>query len=318
MAITANALINNVPYASNYGPPTFQLYTHLPMAVVALEEMGARAGRIESWAADYVKANELQLAGPDELAARKPWYERITTEGRDAVLRAALPKLVEGVGAAAFHAAIRAAYAVDRNNDVELAAALETWDRESLAIPAPAKTRTVPVEKALEALAASEIRVDSRGLITTRMQTVANDRRLAAVAQNVPRSTDIDALALAAAVAFAESGDFTALHVMTGTHAVRVLAKYLPDAEAAMPAIWRAYAAAALVAGTVPSLTPARLESLRAEAPGGWEELLAAAIAHDDEHVIKSTYTAWRLDRALRNPIFRTAARRYINQETYQ
>ena len=150
------------------------------------------------------------------------------------------------------------------------------------------------------------------------MVTAANDRRFAVIAQNVPRSTDIDALVLAAAVAFAISGDFTALHVMTGTHAMRVLMKYVPDPEAAMPAFWRAYAAAALVAGTVPSLAPAKLESLRAEAPGGWEELLAAAVAHDDEHVIKSTYTAWRLDRALRNPVFRTAARRYINQETYQ
>ena len=318
MAITANALINSVPYASDFGPPNLQLYTHLPMAVVALEEMGARADRIESWAGGYARANELQLASPEELAARKIWYERIIAEGRDAVLRAALPKLVEGIGAAAFHAAIRAGYALERNNDIELAAALESWEREFLNLPAPVKTRSVSLEKALSVLADSEIRTESRGLIATRMQTAANDSRFAMIAQNVPRSTDINSLAVAAAVAFAESGDFTALHVMTGTHAMRVLTKYIPDPESAMPAFWRAYAAAALVAGTVPSLAPAKLESLRAEAPAGWEALLATAIAHDDDHVIKSTYTAWRLDRAIRNPIFRTAARRYINQETYQ
>jgi hypothetical protein len=45
---------------------------------------------------------------------------------------------------------------------------------------------------------------------------------------------------------------------------------------------------------------------------------LVEAVAHDDEHVIKSTYTAWRLDEALRDPVFRTAARRYIDQETYR
>ena len=144
MAITANALINNAPYASNYGPPNLQLYTHLPMAVVALEEMGARPGRIESWAEGYVKANELQLAGPEELAARGRWYERITSEGRDTVLRSALPKLIEGIGAAAFHAAIRAGYAVDRNNDVELAAALESWEREVLNLPRARQKPALP------------------------------------------------------------------------------------------------------------------------------------------------------------------------------
>ena len=185
-------------------------------------------------------------------------------------------------------------------------------------MPAPPKTRATSAGDALNELARSTIRVEPRGLISTRMLAVAQAGGFRAIAQAVPRSADLDALALAAAAAFAAGGDFTALHVMTGTYAFRLLSRFVPDPEAAMPAFWRAYAAAALVAGSIPALDPPRLDALRAEAPAGWYEILAEAVAHDDEHVIKATYTAWRLDTALRDKVFRTAARRYINQHTYR
>jgi hypothetical protein len=288
------------------------------MAVIALAEMGAKPARIESWAANYAAIHELRDADVDEREQRTFWHQRIAIQGRDAVLAGALPALIDGIGAAAFHSAIRAGYAVEQQDDRELASALESWQREFLALPVAAVTHTTPAAEALTKLAAATVRVEPRGLIATRMLAAAGDPAFAAVAQAVPASADLDALAVAAAVAFAESGDFTALHVMTGTYAMRALSRFVPDPEAAMPAFWRAYAAAALVAGAIPSLEPGRLAALRAEAPRGWYELLVEAVAHDDEHVIKSTFTAWRLDEALRDPVFRTAARRYIDQETYR
>jgi soluble lytic murein transglycosylase-like protein len=304
--------------ASNYGAANFPLSDHLPMAVVALAAMGAKPARIESWAQNYAAVHELRIADDEERAQREFWRQRISIQGRDAVLAGALPGLIDGIGAAAFHSAIRAGYAVEQNDDRELACALESWQREFLDLPAPATTRTVSVDEALTNLAQSTVRVEPRGLIASRMLAVAKDPGFLAIAQAVPRSSDIKALAIAAAAAFAESGEFTALHVMTGTYALRSLSRFFPDPETAMPAFWRAYAAASLVAGTTPSLAPDRLALLRAEAPTGWYELLVEATAHDDEHVIKSTYTAWRFDETLRDPVFRTAARRYIDQETYR
>ena len=35
------------------------------------------------------------------------------------------------------------------------------------------------------------------------------------------------------------------------------------------------------------------------------------AVAQDDDHVIKATYTAWRLDAEIPDPVFATAAARY-------
>jgi hypothetical protein len=299
-------------YSSNYGVPTFPLSDHLPMAVVALAEMGASAERIEAWAAQYATKHQLRPADAGERKRRSAWYQKISVEGREAVLAGALPGLSDGIGAAAFHPAIRAGYAVEQNDDQELASALEAWDREFLDLTAPEETRSVEIDEALAALAASTIRIESGGLIAPLMQRVAAHAVFAAIAEAVPRSGDIDKLALAAAVAFAESGDFTALHVMTGTYAMRTISGFFVEPDAEMPGFWRAYAAAALVSGAIPTLAPAKLASLRAEAPADWAPLLTQAIANDEEHVIKATYTAWRLDAELNDPIFRTAAHRYL------
>jgi hypothetical protein len=156
------------------------------------------------------------------------------------------------------------------------------------------------------------ITVENRSLISTRMGIVARDARFAAVAEFAPRFADLDGLALAAAAAFALSGDFTALHVMTATHAMRILAPHLPDRDRAMQGFWPAFAAAGIVAGTPPTLDPFVLNALRDEAPQAWEPLLEEAVRQDDEHVIKATYTAWRLDMDLPDPVFRAAANRYL------
>lgn len=301
-------------YSSNYGAATFPLSDHLPMGVVALAEMGASGERIESWAENYAAKYNLRLADAGERKRRSAWYQKISVEGRDAVLAAALPGLIDGIGAAAFHPAIRAGYAVEQDDEQELASALESWDREFLDLAAPEDTRLVELDEALAALARSTIRIEARGLIAPLMERVAAHAGFAEIAELVPHSGAIGKLALAAAAAFAESGDFIALHVMTGTYAMRTLSGFLVDPDAEMPAFWRAYAAAALVSGAIPSLAPAKLAALRAEAPADWAPLLTRAIANDEEHVIKATYTAWRLDAAMNDPLFRTAAKRYIDR----
>jgi len=284
------------------------------MAVVALAEMGAPAERVEAWAEQYAAKYKLRPADAGERKRRSAWYHKISVEGREAVLAGALPGLTDGIGAAAFHPAIRAGYAVEQSDDQELASALESWDREFLDLAAQEETRIVDIDEALAALAGSTIRIEGRGLIAPLMQRVAAYPEFAAIAELVPRSGDIGKLALAAAVAFAERGDFTALHVMTGTYAMRTLSGFFVEPDDVMPAFWRAYAAAALVSGSIPSLAPGTLATLRAEAPADWAPLLTQAIASNEEHVIKATYTAWRLDAALNEPAYRTAAHRYLNK----
>jgi hypothetical protein len=89
------------------------------------------------------------------------------------------------------------------------------------------------------------------------------------------------------------------------------LSRRIATLDALMPAFWSAYAAAAIAAGVVPSLDAGVLDPLRNDG-AAWSDLIARAVRHEDEHVIKSTYTAWRLDTEIGDPVFATAAARFL------
>ena len=104
------------------------LCNHLPMALIALERMGATPARLESFAADYLKAME-PAPEPGEAIDAGNWLARLGEEtayadylgffrreverlNARAALRAYLPELASGLAAAAFHPMIRTAFGV--------------------------------------------------------------------------------------------------------------------------------------------------------------------------------------------------------------
>jgi hypothetical protein len=119
------------------------LSNHLPMALTALTRLGADDERLAEFAQRY--AQRLHPATALEAwAAGDPWRGRfgdplawpayrslfrewIAHEGASAVLAQCLPPLMEGVAAAAFHGAIRVAYALAANHADELADGLAYW-----------------------------------------------------------------------------------------------------------------------------------------------------------------------------------------------
>ena len=297
--------------AAEYEAGALALSNHLPMAVAALGDLGASPERVTSFATAYAGRHRLPPASPGERDARERWRRRLAYEGRERVLQAELPRLADGIGGAAFHPAIRSAYALARGDDDELAAGLAYWEAAMTVIPGAPVVRTVRAEEALAVLAAAALTRQRREpLIAIRVAAIASTPQFAAVAAVSPAASELPRLAVAAAVSFAERSDFTALHMMTATHAMRVFASRL-DVEGAMPGFWRAYAAGGVDAARMPTLDGATLDALRAEDAPGWPALRDAAVAQDDEHVIKATYTAWREDESLDEPVFRVAAARY-------
>ena len=91
----------------------------------------------------------------------------------------------------------------------------------------------------------------------------------------------IASLAALAAERYVASPNFTVLHMITGMHALRVLLPWIESEEGIQPILIRAFTAAYLAARVVPlAIAPEpRL--------GTWSEVIAAAIASDDDHVIK-------------------------------
>lgn len=270
------------------------LSNHLPMALAALDALGASSQRLCSFASEHARRLEPRQPGRAIDAAFDSAFERhlhaIEHRGIDAALREVLPRLMPGVGAAAFHGLIRTAYGVQAGHAGEIAAGLAYWDARFLpllpALPAVPGDRGIGAW--LGALAAALPGWSSpHALIFERMAAVAETpafrehaARLA-IDEQTPRA--IAALALDRYLA---SGNFTVLHVITSCHALRTLGPWLErPAEA-----WRWYSVA-VAAGVVSSGVDLAARVQRPEPPP-WNELIERAIASSNDHAIKLAHSA--------------------------
>jgi hypothetical protein len=231
-------------------------------------------------------------------------------EGAPAVLEQTLPALLRGVGAAAFHGPIRAAYAIAAGHSHELADALAYWACRWFSLgTAPLDGREPDPEAALAALGIAKPR---RPLIAERMALAAEHpafRRLASGLHIDPDHT-LAQLATLAARLYAASDNFTVLHLVTSAHAMRVLLPWLDEGDVteALGHYWLAYAAghvASGVAGSAAAGTPPR-------APRPWSEIVAWVIASDDDHAIKLVDSCREQERVYGGALWREAASRAV------
>jgi len=303
------------------------------MAALALDWMGAEDDRIADFAAHYRDRWSLQPLPPStrrltfeqwrralgdpgcEARAVAYFADGLARSGRAATLRAHLPELMRGVGASAFHALIRTAYALEARDGAELACALGYWTMSwfDLGPTEPAGETMRPLE-VFETFGAA-FRPTAKlppGLIVHRMAAVvAHPSFDAFAARYSPTPGALAELAAAAVVLFAATSDFTALHAMTATHALRIVLPWTDDPGSALAHHWRALLAAYGSMGAPRPPSEDEIARLRGAAMPSWAALRAAALASNDDHVIKSTYTAWREDEAYPDPLYALAAGRY-------
>jgi Questin oxidase-like len=252
---------------------------HLPMALHAIRRLGATSDRAGEFASFYARRlrpmSAAEAADADRLAAE------LARDGREAFLRKHVARLTPGIGSAAFHGVIRTAYAVDSGVDDDLADAIAAWERHYSVIESSAGDG----RPAADLFAA--VRGDDRfggafagTSISGRIAKVVSmpafrDYRFAA-----PALPDLVTIAVKIYLA---SGDFTALHLLTGCHAARVLAPYL--ASHALH-----HLATAMLAAYVTIGRPA-FDVEVSDAPD-WETLARQAIASNDDHDLKLVYSA--------------------------
>ncbi|HEY8975323.1 MAG TPA: questin oxidase family protein, partial [Burkholderiaceae bacterium] len=265
-----------------YGPEHGAgMASHLPMALAALDGLGAHEAQMRSFFAHYarrLRRVELPKGGAQPVddwkrlrgridqheTLRASFARAIARDGADAVLRDAVPGLVDGVAGAAFHGPIRAAHAVEAGHDGELAAGLAYWAARWEPLPAPgaATLRIAGASAWLDAIDARRITFDpdwraSASLISARMQQAAVTPPYIelggalAVEDVAPDALLLD-LAKACAARYAATGNFTVLHMATASRALRVLGRWLPVNPVALAPLLHAVAAAELAARAVP------------------------------------------------------------------
>jgi hypothetical protein len=306
-AVLHRLLDEALAYGPEYGAG---MASHLPMALAALDGLGAHEAQMRSFFAHYarrLRRVELPKGGARPVddwkrlrgridqheTLRVSFAHAIARDGADAVLHDAVPALADGVAGAAFHGPIRAAHAVETGHEGELAAGLAYWAArwEPLPRPGAPPVRIAGASAWLDAIDARCVAFDpgwrvSAPLISARMQQAAVTPPYAELAGALdlegvaPEALLLD-LAKACAARYAATGNFTVLHMATASRALRVLARWLTTGRGALAPLLHAVAAAELAARAAP------LRRDGSDAELEWDEVRRRACASDDDHVIK-------------------------------
>lgn len=287
------------------------LSDHLPMALVSLRRLGASDNELVQFRDRYAKRLEPQryeeraIVGPVwpdcrgqrrlYPGLRRHFEHALAQRGRDEVLREWMPRLIETAGIDALHPLIRTALAVEGGSDAELACALAYWVSawESVPVDDGPREQGDPGSlfhrlRAHPVLGHRPASTDMFGVQLGQFGALADFRRLV---RWRGASVGLKDLAREAARVYLGYGHFFALHMVTGSQAVHLLAPWVGDDDKVADALWMSLAAAYLIIRT-PAY--ASNESPRIGQPSR-AAVLRSAMTSEDEHIAKLGYSAFAL-----------------------
>jgi hypothetical protein len=312
------------------------LTNHLPMALAAKAGLGAPPEELTRFAARYVD----RLVAIDETSyelTRATWARAIGEPyayadlvnffngevqelGVDAMVRAYLENLVEGVSGAAFHGVIRLAYALDVASPSRVSTAMAYFaaNATTLAPLGGEINSSDSPEELLRQLATSGewSSMPSMKLITEEMQWVAARPTFTHVASSLAVDDETPRrLAEIALKVYATTDDFTALHGVTGLEALARLRRFVDDVERFDRFSFQAFAAAYLALGAPPIWSSLQLSEFASTTVLDVATVTRRAALSDDEHVAKLVFTAQRLHAGTDEPLYFAIAERKVGSE---
>jgi Questin oxidase-like len=315
----------------------FFLANHLPMVLVALHRMGASDDRLEEYCAIYHEQHGL-VPVPARVGeiTHDTWRDFLGEREREADYRAFfggevarlgatqaatlyLPELVPGIAASAMHAFMRMAYATLIDSDEETGVALAYWATTYLSLGPSQECLPTTYDPAevLDTMAghATFRHVETeRDLLWHFMRAIALKPEFAPVVDMLAIGPDThDRVARCSLALYASTLDFCALHAVTGTHWVRVIAPRTPDSETPLRYFWQAIAALAPKIG-FPSLPREdQLEAWRRMRLPDWPEIFREAVTRDDEHDLSLSFSASEEFKRYGDPLYNYAAAKRLN-----
>ncbi|MDP3418908.1 questin oxidase family protein [Falsiroseomonas sp.] len=313
------------------------LANHAAMVLWAQRQLGGTEGDARRFLDAYIRVNNLAPMLPlDAPILRTDWTARLGDRRAEAAYRAFfraelarlgsagtlqrhyLPRLLPGIAASALHALMRLAYAQDSGTEAEVAEALGYWAATYLplgegigAAPITDQPAAVLLRLAEEpTLRAMEF---DDGLLwhamrrTAAMPAFAPVHDWLAVCPETHRKMAQDSLLI-----YAATGEFCALHAVSGTHWLRLILPVLEPADQhrAIRFFWQAIAAAYPKMHFPLPLTPAEAERQRALPAPDWAVIAAAACASDEEHDVSLVYSARCEEAQWGDPLYRVVAAR--------
>jgi hypothetical protein len=307
------------------------------MVLVALHRMGASDERLEAYCRIYHEMNGL-VPAPDPVGEvdRRNWREHLGRREREGDYRrffaaevarlgatpaakTYLPVLVDGIAASALHAFMRLAYATMSDNDEETGVALAYWAATYLPL-AVYRGRSPSTDDPAEVLAYMYGPATFRNVETERdllwhfMRAVAQKPEFAAVIDMLAIGPEThDRIARLSIALYAATADFSALHAVTGTHWLRLMAPRAPDAAAPMRYFWQAIAALVPKIGFPILPSDGQLEEWRCMRLPDWPDIFREAVTHDDEHDLSLSFSAAEEYKRYGDPLYKYAAAKRLN-----
>ena len=318
---------------------------HCPMALIALAQMGADAQRLRQFFNHWEQKYALPAPAIGTLIARTNWRSAlgetdqfealqacfeawIMDDGIDAILQQVFSSIPFAPATGAFHGLIRLAYGLEAAHTGEMAAGLAYMVIGHLAVNGSengSENGAAKVTSAAQGLATLSSALAgcefSGAPITGKLRGVAADPRFIAALPKMPTTSAIlEEIAHLAIAAYWQTKDFTVLHMVTASHAARLVFARLPAdwVTRLLPQFWNAVCAAYVSVGA-PALTPvAALEAqAKAQAPSqtraeDWPKLFQAAVAANNDHVIKMSYTCYCENLIHPSPLYFASAKRLV------
>lgn len=303
------ALDTSLAFAATYPAGRLRLSNHLPMVLNALYRLQAPASALAGMVEHH--ARRLERLSPDapEAALATQVGGEIRHEGLAGVLARRLPGLLQASETAAFHGVIRLAHALDAGHPGETARALAAWQiqRQPLGSQPEGRGGSGRLSDVLDRLAndpALAFAAQQDTLISDDMQAASMLPAFTAAVSGTEAPDDaaltLDALAEASLAVYLASRDFTALHLVTGCHALRQVLPHarLGDDEQwrrTLRGVWRAWLAAWVSIGRPRPDWAAVHAGTASEA--AWAAARQRLTASRDDHRIKLAWTAldeWR------------------------
>jgi hypothetical protein len=304
---------------------------HCPMALVALAEMGASPARLHAFFDMWEREYALSAPPVGAIIPRHEWARHvgeraafgalrlcfqdwIADAGPVSVITAVLQEVAFAPATQAFHALIRLAYGIEARHAGEIAAGLASLISSHLPIDVSldknphAQNVDAGFDHVADALRGVALPGNS---ITSRLSAVATDVRFGKAVLAPPTSAaPQDDLARSTIGAYWRKPDFTLLHTVTATRAARIVFAQLSDSlvKQLLPSLW--------VALCVAYATVGKLPDAEAEIPDlslSWNDVRQTAIASDDDHMIKMTYTCLCEDRRSPSPLYLASATRLVS-----
>ena len=313
------------------------LANHLPMVLVALDRMGANDDRLEAYCRVYYGANGLvPVPAPIGEINRKNWRDFLGQREREGDYRAFfagevarlggtqaaifyLPLLFGGFAASALHAFMRMAYATFTDSDEETGVALAYWAATYLPLGDP-QGRPPSTDDPAEVLAymygpATFRHVETeRDLLWHFMRAVGQMPEFAPVVDMLKIGPEThDRIARLSLALYVSTGDFSALHAVTGTHWLRMMAPRTPDAATPLRYFWQAIATLVPKIGFPDLPSAGQLDEWRNMHLPDWHEISSEAVRRDDEHDLSLSFSAAEEFKRYGDPLYKYVAAKRLN-----